>query len=70
MQEISDHVSQLRTECPSDWSPIKKDNDEDHIDMRSKYEQTMEYIGKASPVSIRVTQEFVTPRYLATSAPE
>ena len=52
LQEMSDRVEQLRTECPSDWSPMKKDIDQGTIDMRSKYEETMEAIGKASPVSI------------------
>jgi hypothetical protein len=31
---------------------MKKDIDDGSVDMRSKYEETMEYIGKASPVSI------------------
>jgi len=52
LDEMSSRVDQLRTECPSDWSPIKKDLDQGNIDMRSKYEETMEYIGKAAPVSI------------------
>ena len=52
LEEISSRVENLRTECPSDWSPMKKDIDEGSIDMRGKYEETMEYIGKASPVSI------------------
>jgi len=45
-------VVQLKTECPADWSPIKTEIDEGSIDMRGKYEETMEYIGKAAPVSI------------------
>ena len=52
LEEMSDRVENLRTECPSDWSPMKKDIDEDSVDMRGKYEETMVYIGKASPVSI------------------
>ena len=52
LDEMSSRVDQLRTECPSDWSPIKKDLDQGNIDMRSKYEETMEYMGKSSPVSI------------------
>ena len=52
LEEMSDRVENLRTECPSDWSPMKKDIDEGSVDMRGKYEETMEYIGKASPVSI------------------
>jgi hypothetical protein len=52
VDDMVNRVEQLRTECPSDWSPIKKDVEQGSIDMRSKYEETMEAIGKASPVSI------------------
>ena len=50
--EMSDRVDQLRNECPTEWSPVKKEIDDAHVDMRSKYEETMESIGQASPVSI------------------
>ena len=46
LQEMSDRVDQLRTECPSDWSPMKKDIEQGTIDMRSKYEETMKIIGE------------------------
>ena len=52
LQDMTDRVENLRTECPSDWSPIKGDIEEGTIDMRGKYEETMEYIGKYAPVSI------------------
>jgi len=52
LEEMSDRVSKLKTECPSDWSPMKNEIEEGSVDMRGKYEETMEYIGKASPVSI------------------
>ena len=52
LEEMTDRVENLKTECPSDWSPDKKEIDEGGVDMLSKYEETMEYIGKASPVSI------------------
>ena len=52
LEEMSDRVETLKTECPSDWSPIKKEIEDGNVDMRGKYEETMEYIGKASPVSI------------------
>ena len=52
LKEMSDRVESLKTECPSDWSPVKKEIDEGSVDMRGKYEETMEFIGKASPVSI------------------
>ena len=50
--EMEDRIKQLETECPAEWSPIKKEIDDAHVDMRGKYEETMEVIGKASPVSI------------------
>jgi len=52
LEEMSDRVSKLKTECPAEWSPVKNEIDEGSIDMRGKYEETMEYIGKAAPVSI------------------
>ena len=52
LEEMTDRVEKLKTECPTEWSPIKKEIDEGSIDMRGKYEETMEYIGKAAPVSI------------------
>jgi hypothetical protein len=52
MDDMAQRVEQLRTECPSDWSPIKKDVEQGSLDMRGKYDETMEAIGKASPVSI------------------
>jgi len=52
LEEMSDRVEKLKTECPSDWSPVKKDIEDGTVNMRGKYEETMEYIGKSSPVSI------------------
>jgi hypothetical protein len=52
IQDIEEKVDSLRTECPSDWSPQKKAIEDAHVDVRSKYEETMDYIGKAAPVSI------------------
>lgn len=52
LEEMAGRVSQLRSECPSQWNPEKKDIDDGVIDMRGKYEETMEFIGKAAPVSI------------------
>jgi hypothetical protein len=50
--DMSSRIEQLKNECPTEWTPQKKDIDEGSVDMRAKYEQTMEYIGKAAPVSI------------------
>ena len=52
LEEMSDRVENLKTECPSDWSPVKEEIETGSVDMRGKYEETMEYIGQASPVSI------------------
>jgi flagellar hook-length control protein FliK len=50
--ELDDRIAQLRNECPTEWSPEKKEIDDGHVDMRSKYEETMKLIGDAAPVSI------------------
>ena len=50
--EMEDRIDQLRNECPTEWSPVKAEMDDAHVNMRSKYEETMELIGKAAPVSI------------------
>ena len=52
LEEMSDRVNTLKTECPSDWSPVKKEIEDGSVDMRGKYEDTMDYIGKATLVSI------------------
>ncbi|MFP4453608.1 MAG: hypothetical protein ACLFNW_11960 [Desulfobacterales bacterium] len=52
IQDLEDRVESLRTECPSDWSPQKKEIEDAHVDIRSKYEETLDYLGKASPVSV------------------
>ena len=52
LEEMADRVETLKTECPSDWSPVKKDIEKGGTNMRGKYEETVEFIGKASPVSI------------------
>lgn len=52
LQEMSDRAESLKTECPSDWSPVKQDIDQGTVDLRGKYEETMDYIGKAAPVSV------------------
>ena len=52
LEEMTDRVEKLKNECPTEWSPIKKEIDGGSIDMRVKYEETMKYIGEASPVSI------------------
>jgi hypothetical protein len=52
LEDMEGRVSQLRNECPSEWSPEKNDIDDGVVDMREKYEETMEFIGKAAPVSV------------------
>lgn len=52
LAEMSDRVQQLKTECPSDWGKEKQQIEQASVDMRSKFESTMDYIGSAAPVSI------------------
>jgi hypothetical protein len=52
LAQMEDRISQLEKECPTEWSPVKNEIDEAHVDMRSKYEETMSAIGKAAPVSV------------------
>ena len=52
LAELEDRIDALKNECPAEWSPVKKEIDDAHVDMRGKYEETMEYIGKAAPVSV------------------
>jgi hypothetical protein len=52
LDNIGQRVDQLRTECPSKWSPIKTELEQGSLEMRGKYEEAMEAIGKAAPVSI------------------
>jgi predicted nuclease with TOPRIM domain len=52
LEELTDRIEKLKVECPIDYRPFKKDIDKASVDMRGKYEETMEAIGKAAPVSI------------------
>ena len=52
IQDMASRIDQLNRECPAEWSPDKKAIDNAHVDMRSKFEETMEFIGKAAPVSV------------------
>jgi hypothetical protein len=50
--DLSDRIEQLKNECPTEWNPQKREIEKGSVDMRGKYEQTMDFIGKAAPVSI------------------
>jgi predicted RNase H-like nuclease (RuvC/YqgF family) len=52
LDEMTSRVEQLRNECPADWSPIKKEVEQGVVDMRGKYDEALEVIGKAAPVSV------------------
>ena len=52
MQDLQDKIDTLRNECPADFSPQKDEIEGAHVDMRSKYQETIEYIGKSAPHSI------------------
>ena len=44
LDEISQRVDTLRTECPSDWSPIKENIEQQKDDLQKKYEAMQIYI--------------------------
>lgn len=50
--DLEDKVCALEVECPTEWGKEKKKIDDAHVSMRDKYEETLEFIGKASPISI------------------
>ena len=50
--DMESKIQELKTECPSEWSPQKKDIDDGTVDLRSKYDETMDFIGKSAPMSI------------------
>jgi len=52
LTEMEERVEQLKAECPSDWSPMKKDIEDAHVNMRDKYNETLDEIGKAAPYSV------------------
>jgi hypothetical protein len=50
--EFEERIDTLRTECPTEWSPQKTEIDEAHVNMRAKYDETMDALGKGAPVSV------------------
>ena len=52
LADMEERITKLNNECLTDWSPAKKEFDAGHVDFRSRYEETMDMIGRASPVSI------------------
>ena len=52
LEEMQGRVELLKTECPSEWSPVKIEIESGTVGMRGKYEETMDFIGKTAPVSI------------------
>jgi hypothetical protein len=52
IEDMASRIDQLNRECPAEWSPEKKAIDDAHINVRSKFDSTMEFIGKAAPVSV------------------
>lgn len=50
--DLEDKVAELKVECPTDWGSHKRAIEDAHVDLRSRYEETMEFIGKAAPVSV------------------
>ena len=52
VSDLEDRIQSLKNECPSEWSPQQKEIEDAHLDVRSKYKETLDYIGRASPVSV------------------
>jgi predicted nuclease with TOPRIM domain len=52
LTEMEERVEQLKRECPSDWSPMKKEIEDAHVNMRDKYNETLDQIGKGAPYSV------------------
>jgi len=52
LDDMAGRVEQLRTECPSDWSPVKQELEQGSADMRGKYDETLDAIGQAAPYSV------------------
>jgi len=52
IEEMASRIDELRIECPTEWKAYRKQMDTAHTDMRKKYLETLEFIGKASPVSV------------------
>jgi hypothetical protein len=50
--ELEDKICALEVECPSDWGSQKKEIEVANVNMRDKYEEVMEAIGKGAPVSV------------------
>jgi Skp family chaperone for outer membrane proteins len=45
VDEITERVESLKTECPSDWSPIKKEIEQKSVDLQKKYDSMEIYFG-------------------------
>lgn len=45
VEEIAQRVESLKTECPSDWSPIKKEIEQKSSDLQEKYKNMEIYFG-------------------------
>lgn len=41
VSELDDRVTKLKTECPSEWSPIKKEVDDKVDTLRGKYGEVL-----------------------------
>ena len=50
--EMSARIDQLKAECPEYLTARIEEMEHATIDMRSRYEETLEYIGRHAPVSI------------------
>ena len=52
VEDMAARIGELETECSTEWDTHKRSLADAHVDMRAKFEETMDYIGKAAPVSV------------------
>ena len=50
--EMTARIEQLRADCPAGWADSLEEDERATIDMRGRYEETVEAIGRHAPVSI------------------
>jgi len=46
ISDLNARIGQLRTECPAEWSPQKKEIDDRYVDIWTKYERLVKSVGK------------------------
>ncbi|MFP4475508.1 MAG: hypothetical protein ACLFOY_08085 [Desulfatibacillaceae bacterium] len=50
--QMEDRIDRLEKECPTEWEPEKQEIEGAHVDLRSKFDEAVNAIGKATPYSV------------------